>query len=174
MEIRFHSPDRPQRPCSAGLGPVAAARMARAAIGLTLLCGWLGAPFRAAPPPVSATPAPTTATPPPARQLSLELLETLPESIALRRQFPFRPDCNGNTKEMLACLWRQRDRQDQRLQPLLGGPQELERWRAVRQRVCRRAAEKGSGGSIAPLLGLECELALNTSLLSQITTALVP
>lgn len=106
----------------------------------------------------------------PPRGLSLELIETLPQSIDLRSRFPFAPNCNGNTKEMLACLWRQRDRQDQRLQSRLGGSSELELWRAVRQRVCRRAAERGAGGSIAPLLGLECELALNTTLLDQIGT----
>ena len=102
------------------------------------------------------------------RTLSLELIETLPQSIELRRSFPFAPNCNGNTKEMLACLWRQRDRQDQRLQALLGSATELELWRGVRQRLCRRAAERGAGGSIAPLLGLECELALTTTLLDQI------
>lgn len=108
------------------------------------------------------------APPPPVRRLSLELIETLPQSIELRRVFPFQPNCNGNTKEMLACLWQQRDRQDQRLQTLLGSATELELWRGVRQRLCRRAAERGAGGSIAPLLGLECELALTTTLLDQI------
>jgi len=140
----------------------------RMVIGLlgALLGGLLGAPA----PGACAQPAPE----PQPRRISLELIETLPESIERRRSFPFQADCNGNTKEMLACLWQQRDRQDQRLLPLLGGTQELELWRGVRQRVCRRAAERGSGGSIAPLLGLECELALDRALLGQITPPLAP
>jgi hypothetical protein len=127
--------------------------------------------FAASPP--APSPSGSAAAPPP-RTLSLELIETLPQSIELRRSFPFAPNCNGNTQEMRACLWRQRDRQDQRLQTLLGSATELELWRGVRQRLCRRSAERGAGGSIAPLLGLECELALTTTLLDQIASPLLP
>jgi hypothetical protein len=32
------------------------------------------------------------------------------------QQFPFRPDYNGNTQEIVACLWRQRKQDDATLQ----------------------------------------------------------
>lgn len=107
-------------------------------------------------------------------QIRLPLIETLPQSIERRRAFPFQANCDGNTKEMLACLWQRRDQQDQRLASLLTNAEDLELWRGVRQRLCRRAAARGAGGSIAPLLGLECELELNATLLRQISGPLVP
>jgi hypothetical protein len=99
-------------------------------------------------------------------------LETLQQSIQRRQAFPFRADCNGNTQEMAACLWQQRDQTDQRLLPLLGGSLPLERWRSVRHAVCERSAQRGQGGSIVPILWLTCDNALNATLLEQLTTPL--
>jgi hypothetical protein len=75
-------------------------------------------------------------------------LETLAASIQRRLAFPFQPDCQGNTQEIVACLWQRRDRQDQRLATLLGSAEALETWRGARAAACRRSAERGSGGSI--------------------------
>lgn len=94
-------------------------------------------------------------------------LETLAESIQRRLAFPFQPDCQGNTQEIVACLWQRRDRQDQRLATLLGSAEALEAWRGARAAACRRSAERGSGGSIQPILGLGCENALNATLIQQ-------
>ena len=33
--------------------------------------------------------------------------DTLCQSVQQLRRFPFRPDCDGNTQEIVACLWRQ-------------------------------------------------------------------
>jgi hypothetical protein len=101
-----------------------------------------------------------------------EVRESLSQSIQRRREFPFPPRCDGNTQEMVACLWQRRDRGDLRLRKLLGNEQELERWRATRLVVCRGSAERGAGGSIQPLLWLGCENALNATLIEQITTPL--
>ncbi|MCT0224930.1 lysozyme inhibitor LprI family protein [Synechococcus sp. CS-1328] len=98
--------------------------------------------------------------------------ETLQQSVQRRQAFPFRPDCNGNTQEMAACLWQERDQADQRLSPLLGGSLTLERWRSTRHSVCERSAQRGQGGSILPILWLECENTLNATLLQQLTTPL--
>ncbi|MEA5424298.1 hypothetical protein [Synechococcus sp. CCY9202] len=98
--------------------------------------------------------------------------ETLQQSIQRRQAFPFRPDCNGNTQEMAACLWQERDQADQRLLPLLGGSLPLERWRSVRHAVCERSAQRSQGGSILPILWLTCENELNATLLQQLTTPL--
>jgi hypothetical protein len=72
-------------------------------------------------------------------------LETLAASIQRRLAFPFQPDCQGNTQEIVACLWQRR----------------------ARAAACRRSAERGSGGSIQPILGLGCENALNATLIQQ-------
>jgi hypothetical protein len=99
--------------------------------------------------------------------------ESLSESIQRRREFPFKPRCDGNTQEMVACLWQERDRDDLRLRHLLSDEQHLEGWRQARLAVCRRAADRGAGGSIRPLLWLECENALNSTLIEQITSPLL-
>jgi hypothetical protein len=101
-----------------------------------------------------------------------EVRESLSQSIQRRKDFPFTPLCDGNTQEMVACLWQRRDRGDLRLRKLLGNEQELERWRATRLAVCRGSAERGAGGSIQPLLWLGCENALNNTLIEQITSPL--
>lgn len=94
--------------------------------------------------------------------------DSLQQSRERGRQFPFRPDCGGNTQEMVACLWRRRDQADGALAPLLGRPELLEQWRASRRQVCGQAARKAVGGSIHPLVWLSCENALNQELLQQI------
>lgn len=99
--------------------------------------------------------------------------ESLSQSIQRRKDFPFPARCDGNTQEMVACLWQERDRGDLRLRKLLGNEQALERWRAARLTVCRRSSERGAGGSIQPLLWLGCESALNTTLIEQITSPLL-
>ncbi len=98
--------------------------------------------------------------------------DTLPRSIQQQRQFPFRPDCDGNTQEMVACLWQRRNQADARLQRLLGGPALLELWRSSRRQVCERAANKVAGGSIQPIVWLGCENTLNTNLIQQINQSL--
>ena len=98
--------------------------------------------------------------------------DTLPESIQWLRQFPFRPDCDGNTQEVVACLWQQRNQADARLQRLLGGPALLELWRSSRRQVCDRAGAKVAGGSLEPIVRLSCENTLNTNLIQQITQSL--
>jgi hypothetical protein len=102
-----------------------------------------------------------------------EAPESLSQSIQRRREFPFPPRCDGNTQEMVACLWQRRNHGDLRLRRLLGNEQELERWRATRLAVCRGSAERGAGGSIQPLLWLGCENALNSTLIEQITSPLL-
>lgn len=92
---------------------------------------------------------------------------TLQRSQEQRRQFPFAANCQGNTKEMVACLWEQRNQGDRRLLRLLGSA-ELEPWRASRHQVCGQAAAKAKGGSIHPIVWLSCENALNLELLRQI------
>ncbi len=130
------------------------------------------APGLAAPVAGRGTPAPALLPAPtrPAAQSS----ETLPQSIERRRAFPFRPNCEGNTQELVACLWQRRDQLDGRLLELLGGSRELEGWRSARHGVCRRPAERGRGGSIGPILWFSCENALNTTLLQQLTPRLGP
>lgn len=98
--------------------------------------------------------------------------DSLRQSQQQLRQFPFKPDCDGNTQEMVACLWRQRNQDDATLGRLLGGPALLEPWRASRRRVCERAAARAAGGSIHPLVWLGCENALNTTLIDQIARPL--
>ncbi|MCT0198300.1 hypothetical protein KQ313_01145 [Synechococcus sp. CS-1325] len=46
--------------------------------------------------------------------------DTLHQSVQVLQRFPFRPDCDGNTKKILACQWRQRNQDDATLQRLLG------------------------------------------------------
>ena len=116
-----------------------------------------------------AIPANTNAGAPPA----IEAPESLSQSIQRRKDFPFPARCDGNTQEMAACLWQQRDRADLRLRRLVGNKQTLERWRAARLTVCQRSAERGAGGSIQPLLWLGCENALNTTLIEQLTSPLL-
>jgi hypothetical protein len=91
--------------------------------------------------------------------------DTLQESQDLRKQFPFQAKCDGNTQEMVACLWERRNREDQVLGTLLGEAARLEQWRASRRRVCEVGAQKGLGGSIHPILWLRCENGLNLELL---------
>ena len=102
-----------------------------------------------------------------------ETPESLSQSIQRRKEFPFPARCDGNTQEMVACLWQRRDRGDLRLRKLLGNEQALEHWRAARLAVCRRSSERGAGGSIQPLLWLGCENALNATLIEQITSPLL-
>lgn len=42
--------------------------------------------------------------------------DSLQESVPRLQQFPFRPDYNGNTQEVVACRWRQRKQDDATLQ----------------------------------------------------------
>jgi len=102
-----------------------------------------------------------------------ETPESLSQSIQRRKDFPFPARCDGNTQEMVACLWQRRDRSDLRLRKLLSNEQVLEHWRAARLAVCRRSSERGAGGSIQPLLWLGCENALNATLTEQITSPLL-
>lgn len=99
--------------------------------------------------------------------------DTLQESQALLRQFPFSPDCNGNTQEMVACLWQRRNQGDAALLRLLGDANRLEPWRSSRRRVCEVAAEKAKGGSVHPIVWLSCENALNKELLRHIRRPLL-
>ena len=123
----------------------------------------------AASPGARAIPANTNAGAPPAS----EAPESLSQSIQRRQAFPFPARCDGNTQEMVACLWQRRDRGDLRLRKLLGNEQVLEHWRAVRLAVCHRSSERGASGSIQPLLWLGCENNLNTTLIEQITSPLL-
>ena len=100
--------------------------------------------------------------------------DSLRQSVQQLRQFPFRADCDGNTQEMVACLWQQRNQEDATLGPLLGSPALLEQWRASRRKVCERAAARAQGGSIHPLVWLGCENGLNAVLIRQISRPLVP
>jgi len=94
--------------------------------------------------------------------------DTLRDSREQLRQFPFQPDCAGNTQEMVACLWKRRNQGDATLEGLLGTPALLEQWRTSRRWVCRQAAQKAEGGSLHPIVWLSCENALNRELLRQI------
>jgi hypothetical protein len=123
--------------------PLLLARPLRVGLALLLLVGVESAPTRAAE-------------------------DTLPQSRKELDHFPFRPNCGGNTREMVACLWQRRNASDSVLTGLLGSPELLEQWRASRRRVCGRAALKVEGGSIQPLVWLRCENALNQELLRQI------
>ena len=123
----------------------------------------------AASPGARAIPANTNAGAPPAS----EAPESLSQSIQRRQAFPFPARCDGNTQEMVACLWQRRDRGDLRLRRLLGNENTLERWRTARLAVCSHSAERGAGGSIQPLLWLGCENNLNTALIEQITSPLL-
>jgi hypothetical protein len=99
--------------------------------------------------------------------------ESLGQSRERLRHFPFQPDCGGNTQEMVACLWEQRNQADAALAKPLGTPEVLERWRSSRRQVCRQAAEKARGGSIHPIVWLSCENQLNKELLRQIRRPLL-
>ena len=46
---------------------------------------------------------------------------TLQESVMRRKAFPFAADCEGNTQELVACAWQQRDTTDSQLLHKLGG-----------------------------------------------------
>jgi hypothetical protein len=72
--------------------------------------------------------------------------DTLHQSVQQLQRFPFRPDCDGNTQEIVACQWRQRNQDDATLKRLLGSTALLEQWRASRRRVSERAATKAEGG----------------------------
>lgn len=98
--------------------------------------------------------------------------DTLAQSVQWLRQFPFRPDCDGNTQEMVACLWQQRNQADARLQRLLGSPTLLEQWRSSRRQVCERAGAKVTGGSLEPIVRLGCENTLNINLIQHLTQSL--
>jgi len=115
----------------------------------------------------------TRAIPNAGAQPASEATESLSQSIQRRREFPFPTRCDGNTQEMVACLWQRRDRGDLRLRRLLGNENTLERWRTARLAVCHRSSERGAGGSIQPLLWLGCENNLNTTLIEQITSPLL-
>jgi hypothetical protein len=108
--------------------------------------------------------------PPPAQAAD----DTLRRSVQQLQQFPFQPDCEGNTQEIVACLWRQRNQGDATLQQLLGSPALLERWRTSRRQVCERAARKAEGGSIHPIVWLSCENKLTAALLREIDQPLLP
>ncbi|MDM7953830.1 MAG: lysozyme inhibitor LprI family protein [Cyanobium sp. CZS 25K] len=116
----------------------------------------LAAPALAASPPTSSLP------PPP---------ETLAQSIRGLKAFPFQPDCDGNTQQIVACLWRQRNQADQRLLALMDAAT-LEPWRASRRRACEWVAARAEGGTLLPIVWFRCENALNQTLLKQLTTPL--
>ena len=99
--------------------------------------------------------------------------DTLQESQRQLRQFPFAANCNGNTQEMVACLWQRRNQADQALQTMLGDAERLERWRSGRRQACEVAAEKAKGGSVHPIVWLRCENALNKELLRQLRRPLL-
>jgi hypothetical protein len=152
-------------PLTRRIAPISTS-LALLALGLGLVCPAAGAdgvgPKIAG---ALAIPGSASAAAPPAS----EVRESLSQSIQRRKDFPFTPLCDGNTQEMVACLWQRRDRSDLRLRKLLGNEQVVEHWRAARLAVCRRSSERGAGGSIQPLLWLGCENALNSTLLEQIT-----
>ena len=97
--------------------------------------------------------------------------ETLQQSIQRLEAFPFLPNCNGNTQEVVACLWHRRNQADQRLLKLMDAGT-LEPWRASRRRVCEGVAAKAEGGTLLPIVWFSCENALNQTLLKQGTTPL--
>jgi hypothetical protein len=99
--------------------------------------------------------------------------DTLNESRELLRQFPFTPNCDGNTQEMVACLWQRRNQQDGALMRALANSQTLEQWRSSRRKACEVAAAKAKGGSVYPIVWLSCEIALNKELLRQISRPLL-
>ncbi len=100
--------------------------------------------------------------------------DTLRQLAQQLQRFPFQPDCDGKTQEIVACLWRQRNQDDATLQRLLGSSALLERWRATRRQVSERAAAKAEGGSIHPIVWLSCENKLNAALIKEISQPLVP
>jgi uncharacterized protein YecT (DUF1311 family) len=95
------------------------------------------------------------------------------ESQGQLRHYPFAPNCAGNTREMVACLWQRRNQADNALATMLEGTERLEQWRASRRRVCEIAARKAEGGSVHPIVWLSCENALNKELLRQIRRPLL-
>ena len=99
--------------------------------------------------------------------------DTLQGSLEMRKQFPFPAKCDGNTQEMVACLWERRNREDRVLGSLLGEAERLEQWRASRRRVCEVVAQKGLGGSIHPIVWLRCENELNRELLRSLKQPLL-
>lgn len=99
--------------------------------------------------------------------------DTLQGSLEMRQQFPFPSKCDGNTQEIVACLWERRNREDRVLGSLLGEVERLEQWRASRRRVCEVVAQKGLGGSIHPILWLRCENDLNRELLRSLKQPLL-
>ena len=98
--------------------------------------------------------------------------ETLQQSVQDLKAFPFKPNCDGNTQEIVACLWLRRNQDDAKLKRLLGSPALLEQWRAMRKQVCGKAAAKAEGGTIQPIVWVGCDNALNAALLKQITEPL--
>jgi uncharacterized protein YecT (DUF1311 family) len=100
--------------------------------------------------------------------------DSLQKSKEMRKQFPFQANCNGNTQEMVACLWERRNREDGVLGSLLGEAERLEQWRASRRKVCEVVAKKGEGGSIHPILWLRCENGMNRELLRLLKQPLFP
>ncbi len=127
-----------------------------------LLAPVLGAVAFLPHPAPAATPPVPSAQPPP---------ETLQQSIQRLEAFPFQPNCNGNTKEIAACLWGQRNQGDLRLLKLMDAGT-LEPWRASRRRACEWVAAKAEGGTLLPIVWFSCENALNQTLLKQLTTPL--
>ncbi|WP_254977591.1 lysozyme inhibitor LprI family protein [Cyanobium sp. ATX 6A2] len=100
--------------------------------------------------------------------------DTLRQSMRQLGRFPFRPDCDGNTQEIVACQWRHRNQDDATLERLLGSTALLEQWRASRRRVCEQAAAKAEGGSIHAVVWLSCENNLNAALITELSQPLVP
>jgi hypothetical protein len=105
---------------------------------------------------------------PPASSLSPPP-ESLQQSIQRLRAFPFRPDGNGNTQEIVVCLWRQRNQADLRLRELTDAGT-LEPWRTSRRRACEQVTARAEGGTLLPILWFTCDNALNRTLLKQLTT----
>jgi len=94
--------------------------------------------------------------------------DTLAQSMQRLKDFPFTANCEGNTQEMVACLWQQRNQADLRLRQRLGSDRLLEAWRRNRADVCDVAAQPMANGSIVPLVTLGCENALNATLRKQL------
>ncbi|MBE9171664.1 DUF1311 domain-containing protein [Cyanobium sp. LEGE 06143] len=99
---------------------------------------------------------------------------SLQDSLRQRQAFPFHPDCDGNTQEIVACLWQQRNQADVSLEGLLGQGALLEPWRSSRRQVCEQTTRPVEGGSIGPIVWLGCENALNATLIEQLSGAPAP
>lgn len=91
--------------------------------------------------------------------------QSLDESIQRRSQFPFRANCAGNTREIVACLWSRIDGQDIELRRRFRNEASLEQWRQGRRSGCQLVAERFKGGSSWPIYLMSCEEELNGKLL---------